>query len=251
MSLLILIATVWLETAEADRPQADPPSFEVASVKLAKLGCQGSGRPIGPGGLTTCGALKHLIMEAYGVEFYQVTGGPGWVQSEFYEVRAKAATASTPLQIKSMLQALLADRFHLRLNRESRTMAGYVLSADTNSSKLPVEKTGMAPESPGRIQMGGGELWARGATMKNVAKGLWLELQSPVIDETKLEGHYDLRIRFDEGNRELADPSDSAATKPSAGSIFTALREIGLKLEARKIPVDVLVIESAERPSDN
>ena len=98
--------------------------------------------------------------------------------------------------------------------------------------------------------MGGGEIWARGATMKNVARGLWLELQSPVIDETKLEGHYDFRIRFDE-NRELADASDSGATKPAAGAIFTALREIGLKLEARKIPVDVLVIESAERPSDN
>jgi len=193
-------------------------------------------------------------MEAYDIEDYQVAGGPAWVQSDFYDVQAKAAGISTPRQIKSMLQALLADRFQLRLNRETRTMTGYVMSVDKGGSKLPAPKTGMPPDSSGVIQMGGGEIWARGATMKHLAKGLWLELQVPVLDLTKIEGHYDFKLRFEEGNHELAEEPDSGSggsTPGAAGSIFTALHEVGLRLDARKIPIEVLVIENVGRPSEN
>src|SRR5882724_2487971 len=147
-----LAAVVWLSAAELRRaeaqPQSTPPqslAFEVASVKPATQGCMGNPRPIGPNSFTICSALKFLIMFAYDLEDYQVADGPAWVQSEFYDVKAKAAAVSSSREIRLMLQALLAERFHLKLNREVRTMAGYVLIADRNGPKLPPPKTGMPP----------------------------------------------------------------------------------------------------------
>jgi len=242
-----------LATGPAQQTDAQS-AFEVVSVKPSDPARPGLPLRIGPDSLTTHGALKHLIMLAYDVEDYQVTGGPPWTQSDFYDVRAKAASISTPRQIKSMLQALLADRFRLRLNRETRTMAGYVMRVDRGGPKLPPSKTGMPPDSAGVVQMGGGEIWARGATMKNLARGLRHELERPVLDQTNIEGHYDLKLRFEEGNRELVEQveSDSQAAIPgTAGSIFGALHEVGLRLDSRKIPIEVLVVQNVERPSEN
>ena len=97
--------------------------------------------------------------------------------------------------------------------------------------------------------MGGGEIWARGSTLDQFAHGLWLELQMPVVNQTRIEGNYDFKIHFEDGNHESADDSDPSPK--SVGSIFTAVREIGLKLQARKLPIEVLVIEKAEPPSEN
>ena len=249
----VLIALLWLGAAEVRRTQAQsqspPPeslAFEVASVKPATLGCMGNPRPIGPNSLTTCGSLKHLIMFAYELEDYQVAGGSSWVQSEFYDVQAKAAGISSPRQIRLMLQALLAERFRLKLIREVRPMTGYVLVTEKSGPKLPPAKPGVTPDSPGVVQLGGGEIWSRGATMKTVALALRLELERPVMDQTKIEGNYDFKLRFDEENRELGTPTPEAR-----GSVFTALHEFGLRLDAQKLPIEVLIVESAERPSGN
>jgi uncharacterized protein (TIGR03435 family) len=102
--------------------------------------------------------------------------------------------------------------------------------------------------------MGGGEFWARGATMDTLAGALRLELGFPVIDGTKIEGHYDFKLHFEEENAELVEKPDDdggPARLGPAGSIFTALRQLGLKLDSRKLPVGVFVIDSAERPSAN
>jgi uncharacterized protein (TIGR03435 family) len=102
--------------------------------------------------------------------------------------------------------------------------------------------------------MGGGEFWARGATMDTLAGALRLELGFPVIDGTKIEGHYNFKLKFEEENPELVEEPDDAAgparLAPS-GSIFTALHKLGLKLDPRKLPLEVFVIDSAERPSAN
>jgi len=170
-----------------------------------------------------------------------------------YDIQAKAANSSTPRQIKSMLQTLLADRFQLRMKREPRTMTGYALVVDKSGPKLPAGRTDVPPDSTGVIQMGGGEIWSRASTIRHLAHALWLELQLPVIDQTGIEGHYDFRLRFEEGNRELTEPDTAGATPSlrSSGSIFTALREIGLRLDSGKLPIEVLRIENVQRPSEN
>jgi uncharacterized protein (TIGR03435 family) len=256
-----LAAFLWLGLSGIDESAAQTPTpsaallvFGVASVKLADTSRPSLPFRIGPDSLTITGWLKHLIMQAYEIKDYQVVGGPPWVQAEFYEVAAKADAPSSPYQIRVMLQALLADRFGLKLHRETRTMGGYVLSVDKGGAKLPPPKADAPPDSHGVIQMGGGEFWARGATMDTLAGALRLELGVPVVDGTKIEGHYNFKLKFEEENPELVEEPDDAAgparLAPS-GSIFTALHKLGLKLDPRKLPLEVFVIDSAERPSAN
>jgi uncharacterized protein (TIGR03435 family) len=190
-------------------------------------------------------------MLAYDLENYQLSGGSDWSQSVFYDIQAKAGSPSTPREIKSMLRTLLAERFHLKLGQETKTMSGYALVVGKTGSKLPAPRSDVPPESTGVVQLGGGEIWARGVTMTHFASGLHYELDAPVLDETKIEGHYDFKIKFEEGNRELMASGDTGTASGAVGSIFTAVGELGLKLEARKIPVEVRIIQSAERPSGN
>jgi len=152
------------------------------------------------------------------------------------------------------MQTLLAERFHLKLHRDTQTMSCYVLSVDKNGSKLPPPKTDMPPDSVGRIQIGGGELWSRGSTIENLARSLRFEVGAPVLDQTGIEGHYEYTLRYDPANHESGDQSGGtprASATPIAPSIFVALRELGLRLEPRKMPIEVLIIDNAERPSAN
>lgn len=233
---------------------AAQPAFDVASVKLADRSRPSHPFHIGQDGLTTQGALKHLIMQAYEFEDYQVTGGPPWVESESYDVEAKAPGRATPAQIRAMLRTLLAERFHLQLKRETRTMNGFILSVDKNGPKLPAPRTDVPADSAGVIQMGGGEMWARASTMQNLARGLRFELESPVLDRTGIPGHYDFKLRFEEGNRDLAGDADRAsggAAQGTPGTVFSALRELGLRLDPGRLPIEVLIVDRAEKPTEN
>jgi uncharacterized protein (TIGR03435 family) len=223
-----------------------PPAFEVASIKPDTSNMGGPFR-IGPNILSMRASLKTMVEQAWEAEFYQIDGGPEWEHTELFDVEAKAAGEASPHQIRLMLQTLLADRFQLKLHRETRTMAGYVLSADKGGPKLPPALTSVPEGSDGRIQVGGG-IWAFGATMKLLARALSLQMGQPVLDQTKVEGNYDFRLRFDDVSPEIAATS---TTGVPLGSVFGALREIGLKLEARKVPIEMVVIGSAERPSPN
>jgi uncharacterized protein (TIGR03435 family) len=245
MVLMLRLLSVVLLAASA---QAQP-AFDVASIKPSDRIHTVPYR-LGPDVLSAEGTLVHLIMMAYSVESAQLEGGPPWAQSQFYNVQAKAAGPATAAQLRLMLQVLLADRFHLVLRRDTRMMSGYALIVDKNGSKLPAPKIDAPPGSAGVLQMGDGEIWARGSTLDHFAHGLWLELQMPVVNQTRLEGNYDFKIDFEEGNHELADDSEPPSPK-SEGSIFTAVHEIGLKLQARKLPIEILVIEKAEHPTEN
>src|SRR6185437_1837329 len=145
----------------------------------------------------------------------------------------------TKPQVREMLQTLLAERFQLKVHRETRMMQGYVLTVEKGGAKLPAPRTDVAPDSLGVVQVGGGELWYRAATFNHIATGLRLELDQPVVNETGIEGHYDLKLRFDEQNADLKDPKAPPQTGLGIGSVFTALHEFGLKLEAKKVPIEV------------
>jgi uncharacterized protein (TIGR03435 family) len=182
---------------------------------------------------------------AYEAPDYHVAGGPAWAWSEFYDVQARAEGEADLHQIRLMLQTLLADRFQLRLHRETRMMAGYVLGVDKGGPKLPPARTDVPLNDQSIAGIRGGGLQSFGSPIKSLAISLGMQLGKPVIDETKIEGSYDFRLRFDDSNL------TSAGAPSEFGSVFSAVHEIGLKLEAQQIPIEVLVIDSVERPSEN
>jgi len=226
---------------------AQPPlAFDAASIKPTPPDRPSFPYRLVPGSFSMRGLLKHFIQQAYEVEDYQLAGSPPWSQSDWYDIQAKAAASDADThQIRGMLQTLLADRFQLKLHRETRTMSGFILSVDKGGPKLPPAKTDVPPDSNGRVQLGDG-LWAFGANMKLLARVLTIQLGQPVLDQTNIKGNYDFKLQFDDGP-EVAVPGKST----SFGSAFTAIHEIGLKLDAQKVPIEVLVIDSAQKPSEN
>jgi uncharacterized protein (TIGR03435 family) len=215
-------------------------SFEVASVKPVDP-------PAGPhvvsliinhGRLNIEAAeLRQIVGLAYAVQRIRVLGGPGWADSDQFDIAAKAESAdATRDEIRSMLQTLLAERFQLALHRETREMPAYSLVLAKSGSKLkaaaPDSKSGMAPA----VGPGGEERTVFGASpLKLLVNMLANSLGSPVVDKTALDGLYDYTFEW-----------------PNAGSsLFASLDELGLKLEAQKEPVEVLVMDRAEHPSTN
>ena len=144
-----------------------------------------------------------------------------------------------------MLQALLEERFQLTIRHELRDLPVYVLLVGTDGSKL---KAGEKPDSPSDMRMSGGKglMIGQGLPMAIVIESLSEILGRPVTDATALKGYYDFRLEW------TLEESDAATPNNGGPPVFTAVREqLGLKLEARKGPVDVLVIESAVPPSGN
>jgi uncharacterized protein (TIGR03435 family) len=248
LAFAALFAPRWI--ALAQEPQR--PVFEVASVKPS----QSDERPrlgVSPGGRlnVTNATLKYLIQFAYTVQDYQISGGPPWMRSARYDIAAKF----DPLSSRSpdprinrahdalMMQTLLADRFQLKLRLETKVLPRYTLVRARNRPKLrdngkPAQLTDV------RISGGTGRIAAQKATMPLFAEVLSQALGRLVLNETELNGNYDFSLEWSPD----AQP-DFDATGPS---IFTALQEqLGLKLESNKGPVEMLVIDHAERPDAN
>ena len=185
------------------------------------------------------GRLIDFVYEAYGVDYYQISGGPSWTKTDYYDVVAKASTAVGAKELRAMLQTLLADRFHMKLHRETKTLSGYTLTLDKGGAKLPPPRTDLPPDSPGSVRGGRGSLASHGATMKVLADLLTRKLKQPVIDQTSVTGNYDYTLSFEEG------------PDMDFGGLFSALHDIGVRLEARKLPFTVLVIDSVDKPTEN
>ena len=151
-----------------------------------------------------------------------------------------------------MRQALLADRFKLSFHRETKEMPVYELVVAKNGPKLQTSTAGQA-----QIRMGRGTLTAQKTSLNLLANNLSQNVGRVVIDKTGLTGDFDIKLEWtpEDGER-MGPPRDNGETPPSAPapglSIFTALQEqLGLKLEARKGPVEILVIDRTEKPSEN
>jgi bla regulator protein BlaR1 len=231
--------------------------FEVASIKPAAPGGHGLQIQIAPGGRFVAKnvSVKILIQQAYGVRDFQITGGPGWIGSERYDINAKGEEARTPEQLKPMLQALLADRFKLQIHRETKELPMYGLVVQKNGTKLQESKAGNGPGP--RIRMGRGLIEGQGMSMAILANQLGQQLGRSVTDKTGLTGTYDIKLEWtpDEsqgsGPRELGGeggpPVDTAGP-----TIFTALQEqLGLKLDSQKGAVEILIVDRAEKATEN
>jgi uncharacterized protein (TIGR03435 family) len=241
---------------------AQPPAFEVASVRPGtpgvngvRGGCHGIDSIYGPSELAppplgrcviTDGRLSHLISIAYKLNAIGlIKGAPDWVMGgdERFTVQAKAddPTKATEAQLLQMLQTLLEDRFRLKFHRENRDMPGFALVVAKSGPKLQSargDRSGMDFGPSGKPRPGEPTtITGHKYSMPMLAQLLTQIGPGPVTDETGVQGEYEIKLSWDE----TAGPS-----------LFTALQEqLGLRLEPRKVPVSFFVIESAERPHEN
>ena len=240
-TLLLAIACT-LAAVHTPPCAAQPPlEFDVASIKPAAAGPGHTTMGFDPGGTfrATGAPLNALIQMAYGVKDFQVSRGPKWADSESYDVYdivAKPAVGVTldRNQSKVALQALLADRFRLKIHREIKDQPMYLLVVAKNGPKLT--KNIDAPEPEATI--GSGRLKGSKISMSILAQLLDLTVR----DDTGISGDFDVKLDWTPGQTADMD----------GPSIFSALQEqLGLKLNAQKGPVEILIIDSAERPSGN
>jgi bla regulator protein blaR1 len=254
---------------------APSPAFEVASIKPNKSGDGLTRLMLVPDGLSANGiAVKGLIGFAYNVKDFQMSGGPGWIESEKYDIEAKMDEATiTALkqlppeqaieQRRLMVRSLLAERFKLKVSHSSKEVPIYALVVAKNGPKFT--KSADAPSGPGgpgqrmmRMQLG--ELTATGIPISLLADRISREVGRNVVDKTGLPDKYDFTLHWTSDRQGLAPggnadggPGSTAPPPDSSGpSIFTALQEqLGLKLESQKGPVETLIIDSVEKPSEN
>jgi uncharacterized protein (TIGR03435 family) len=235
------------------------PSFEVATIKPSKPDEQGKAFMVRGAEFTTINTtLSDLIKFAYGMHEKQVVGGPDWMLSAKYDISAKPDVPGQPndKQLKLMVQKLLADRFQLKFHHDKKELSAYVLSVAKIEPKM-TKNTGDPGGLPGLWFQGLGVLSVRNATMVDFANLMQSAvLDRPVVDQTGLDGRWDFRLKWTPDESQFGGmgikvppPSDAADAPPP---LFTAIQEqIGLKLEAAKAPVEVLVLDHVEQPTAN
>ena len=257
-----MLARAFAQTAAPAQSTAATaaPSFEVATIKPvehdAKAGryivMQGTNRFV-----EKDYTLKLLIAAAYDLNPREISGGPGWVDSDHYDILALTPGEKRPNHDEqmAMLRSLLADRFKLRFHREQKEFSIYELEVARDGPKL---KPSTAPESdppalistvyPQRIH-----LPARNATMTDFTSLLQRALlDRPVVDKTGLTGRYDFDLDWAPDETQFGGEVPVAPSDAQSPPFFTAIQEqLGLKLEAKRGPAEALVVDSVERPSAN
>ncbi len=254
--------------------QSPAPAFEVASIKTNRSGAvaQRISAPRGTGRLdVTNGSLHVLVLNAFSLADFQLAGEPDWMRQTRFDIAARGDASATREQISAMLRTLLADRFHLATHRETREQPIYALVLARADGRLgphmtPTTRdcqaltTGRADQPPPNAggqtlcgtTMTPDSINAGARTLQQVAKELTGVLGRQVIDQTGLSGLFDLDLTFTAEIPDRPGTSPSPAANPDAPSIFAAVQEqLGLKLEARKGPVEVLVIDRVELPEEN
>jgi bla regulator protein blaR1 len=274
--------------------QSSPIEFEVATIKPSNPNTLGVTFRNAPGGLNISGAtLSLLIQQAYDVREFQITGGPGWIHSERYDVAAKIERGNAPAdsgnitdqrkgmeQQRERLRNLLAERCRLKIRRETKELQAYVLMPAKGGPKLKEsklddpaqdpngDKGGQSPRGP-FLRVGRGQIIGQSVNLDFLAQMLSQQLGRPVLDKTSLKGAYDFTLEWtpDQGQapglgsggpggsltgKEPPRPDNPAPAESSGPSVFAAIQEqLGLKLESQKAPVEIIVIESIEKPSEN
>ena len=301
-AIKLLLLAAGLAPLATNQTPAPRPTFEVASIKPNHSAGRQAGIQMAPGGrfVATNVPLRFLVEQAYGVKSFQISGAPGWLDSERYDIEAKTeASGEDPghdepwklteeqrklreEEFKQRVQALLAERCKLTVHHDTRELPIYTLVVGKNGAKLQESKDGVGPspdefkpdgpkgEGPkmGRMngpmmRMGRGEIIAQRMSMTMLANSLSRQLDRNVVDNTGMKGHYDFDLKWtpDEmqdamfkglGGGGDAKPASDSAPDASGPSIFTAIdQQLGLKLESKKAPVEILVIDHIERPSEN
>jgi bla regulator protein blaR1 len=252
------------------------PSFEVASIKPNNSGDNRVMFRFNGGRYTIVGAtVKMLIQQAYRVREFQLSGGPGWIGSDRFDIEAKPENIAdmNPERMPLLLQSLLEERFQLKTHKDTKELPIYELFIGKDGTKLknvpepPRPAPGSpgapppgpgGPMPPGAFRIGRGEMMGGAIPFDNFLQSLSSMLGRTVVNKTGLSGFFDIQLHWapDPGETGPFGPVPFVQPPPPADpagpSIFTALQEqLGLRLESSKGPVDVLVIDSIEKPSEN
>ncbi|OFV92181.1 MAG: hypothetical protein A3G76_17000 [Acidobacteria bacterium RIFCSPLOWO2_12_FULL_65_11] len=235
------------------------PAFEVATIKPSNPDAQGKiitvrGRQV----ITINTTLNDLITFAYGLHARQITTGPAWLETEKYDVTGLPDTAGQPstAQLRTMVQKLLADRFKLAFHRDKRELAVYALVVGAKGPML-TRSAGDPNGLPAMLFRGPGALPARNVTMADFASVMQaVVVDRPVVDQTGLSGRFDFTLTWTPDESQFATmgirvppPTADASAPPG---LFTAIHEqLGLKFDSTRAPVDVMVVDRVERPSEN
>jgi uncharacterized protein (TIGR03435 family) len=245
-------------------------SFEVASVKPVPSDTEWSYRfPSGGRTVLTGCRLRDLILLAWRIQGFRVLGTTGWMDSERFNVEAKAEGNPGPEESRRMLQSLLADRFRLTFHRETRDLQTYSLVPAKAGARMTPSRPGICTpyDDSSSLSPAGADLpvcgfrnylrkpengppamviEALGLDMSRFARVLAALLAGPVNDATGIAGAWDFHLEFAPDDRLVPGVDNSGP------SLVTAIQEqLGLKLETRRGPVEVFVVEHAERPSAN
>jgi uncharacterized protein (TIGR03435 family) len=290
--LVVCIAILSPSRAWPQTP-ASRPGFEVASVKPGSPGSPSRFRPL-PGGRLTVEntSLQLLIENAYSVKTFQILRAPAWIQSDRWDLAAKAEGNATAKEMMAMLQTFLEARFKLTFHRETKVLAVYTLSAAKNGLKLPNAKS-VACDAPdptrpssasqppavdqptpalcGRLaqlltiigERRMGKLMGKSVNVAELARVLEAMMARLVVDKTGFKGTFDVDVDYAPDPHAVPDeievhpapdnePGRSVQSlDPAGASIFGVLQQLGLRLESSKGPVEVLVIDHVEKPSEN
>ena len=273
----MLCATECLGQSQSEDTTPKLPVFEVASIKPNKSGTPMIMFRFTPDGvMVTNSPLKLIIQQSYGVEENQIVSAPSWVNSERFDVEAKVDSADAPKlrdlkpkQRMAMLQPVLADRFRLKVHRETRELPVYELVVAKQGFKLTptdgrsctTRDLAQFPRPPfdpsqkqacGTIKLLSGPhkviFDLPGATVTEFSKYLPDVAGRPVVDKTGINGLFNFHMEFARGGVPSSEPS---ADNDDVQSVFSALAQIGLRLQPAKGSKEFLVIDSIARPSAN
>jgi uncharacterized protein (TIGR03435 family) len=253
--------TAWV-IPELPKPMAADakPVFEVATIKPSNPERQGGklftvkGRQV----ITINTSVNDLVTMAYGLHVRQLIGGPEWMGTEMYDVTGQPEAQGIPnqAQLAEMIKGLLADRFKLAFHRETRELPAYAIVVGPGGHKLT--KNDSNPNGlPSLLFRGLGVLPVMNATIGDFAGVMqFAVLDRPVVDKTGLQGRWDFTLRWTPDESQFAGlgvrvppPSNDPNAPPG---FFTAVQEqLGLRVESTKAPVEVLVVDRVEKPSEN
>ena len=247
-----MLLSLFMSTLAAPLFSQPAPAFEVTSVKANRTGHNAIGNHFTEQQMSwTCVPLSVLIESVYRLRNYQLIGAPSWVDNERWDIDAKANGAIPRNQMMPMLGTLLADRFNLKVHRETRELPIYRLVIAKGGVKLTEIKDGEPRTHTPGISNRPSHLtgWASPiAQLVDFLSGSYLN--QPIVDATGLTGKYDFDLKWT-ADETQAYARDEAA-EPGGPSLFAAIQEqLGLKLEPAKGPVEVIVIDHVEHPTEN
>ncbi len=227
--------------------QPAAPAFEAASIKPSKAATDGSSWHSRPGYLVMKNqTLGGLIRAAYKLRPEQLSGGPKWIEADRFDVEARAAGPADDPELLAMLKTVLAERFQLVTHTGSRLVSGYALVVSKGELKVSTDPT----EGKSRSSSHRGSMEFERASMAKLADSLGHILSAPVVDRTGVSGVFTFKLEFDPESVRLA--ADGAADNRLGPSLFTVLQQqLGLKLEGHKESLEVVVVDKAEKPTEN
>jgi uncharacterized protein (TIGR03435 family) len=187
-----------------------------------------------------------LLTWAWQVKNYQIPDAPAWLSQERFEIQGTTGRVSSVDEERLMVQTLLASRFGLKVHRDHREMPVYAIVVAKGGPRLSIAAD--VDQRRGRgINIESGSLVSRAGNMGELVDVLTTNLDRPVFDMTGLTGRYDFNLTWDQPSVPAAGPSWA----PIGPALFSSIHNIGLRLDPRKASVEILVIDSIGRPSEN